>query len=897
MGIYNLDKMFSPVPSANSVIAIVGFCSCNQQSKEWQLYCNLVAGGGRRVCMVTVGHQCAYGCPIPKDDVFSCLEDVPEGLELVVMLGPLAETPDLVDQCGRLGVHSLVIMSAKSHADEDFFVDEIMVRARKSRLRILGLNSSGFIVPTACINLSLFDIPVVGGGLALLSQSGAAITSILGVANERGVGFSHVVGLGALTDIDFGDMIDYLGWSARVSCILLYLENLKDVKKFMSACRSVAMIKPIVAIKVGKSELGRRVIEKHTGRPAGDEKVYDTAFRRAGIIRVDSVDELLAAGDFLVKNDVPEGRRLGIITNSGGLGVLAVDALARKNVAVTVLSLELGDELQEYIAPYSGTLDPICIAADADIERYKKVLELNFVAKEFDTIILVVVLNHWLDPVALVSEMRESAAKAKVNLVYVWVGDRSGLIDRVEELSDRKTRICFTIEDAILSCHYALRYYEKLSKLVVIPQRYSLEVAYNQKSIMQSRKLIEDYLERQKNCLSSHEARELLSLYGVPVNRSYIVTSPDEALQICSSMGYPMVMKIDCDMPLYESGIDGVLLNVRSDQAMVKGFGRLHQVAQAAGLNTFNLTVEKMVEGVDYEINLGSYSDVEFGPYIFLGAGGVYARISADVEVVLPPLDRALAQKLIKRTKLSECCDGVRPFALEELEDTLLKVSQMVVDLPEIDKLVLDPLIIAGGRLVAVDAKLNLKKTKITSPAHLATTPYPNQYEFHETLKDGTSVLIRPIKPEDAAAHYKMVAGFSSQTRYFRFFSLREEITPEQMARFTQIDYEREVAVIAEIELDGEKSSIGVNRLLYYPHTEEYEFAIVVTDAWQHSGAGYYLMEKLIYIAKDRGIKEIFGLVIRSNSSMMNFIKKFGFEIVEREIDVCRVRLRLVDEQ
>jgi acetyltransferase len=270
--------------------------------------------------------------------------------------------------------------------------------------------------------------------------------------------------------------------------------------------------------------------------------------------------------------------------------------------------------------------------------------------------------------------------------------------------------------------------------------------------------------------------------------------------------------------------------------------------------------------------------------------------VAADEAVILPPLDRTLADRLINRTKLPQCCDEVRPFDIEILKDILVRVSQMVVDLPEIETLILDPLVITEGRLLAVDAKLRLKQTKLVSPAHLATTPYPNQYEFYETLKDGTAVLIRPIKPEDAAAHHRMVAGFSPQTRYFRFFSLREEITPEQLARFTQIDYEREIAVIAEVEKGGEKISIGVNRLIYYPHIEEYEFAIVVTDDWQQSGVGYLLMEKLIYMAKDRGIKEIFGLVLRSNSSMMNFIKKFGFEIVGREIDVCRIRLKLTDD-
>ncbi len=897
MGIYNLDKIFSSAPSSNSVIAIISSGSCRRQSKEWQLYRNLLNDeSSRQIYLIDHGHAHLSGCPVAVSDIYSSLKDLPEAPELVVTLGPLADIPELLDGCGVLRVSCLVVMSSKTDLESDRLKVEIAARARKNRIRILGLNSAGFMVPAARINLSLFNIEVSGGRLALLSQSGAVITSVLEVARKRGSGFSHIVGLGNLNDINFGDMIDYLGWSAKVSCILLYLENIKDVKNFMSACRSVAMIKPIVAIKAGKSELGRKLVEKHTGCQAGDDPVYDTAFRRAGIIRVESIDELLTAGDFLINHKVPAGRRLGIVTNSGGLGIMAVDALASRSISVSELSADLSRRLKEFVAPYSGSLDPICIAADADEERYRKVLELIFAAREFDTIIVIMVLNSDLDPVSLVEKIRPAAAAARVHLVYAWIGDQNYSVAEIAGLDDCSTRICFTVEDAILSCYYALRYYEKLSKLVLTPQRYSSDVGYNREQLARARESVESYLDNRISSLSSHATRKFIALYGLPVNPSYITTSLSDTLRLSANLGYPVVMKINCHSFDYKRDIAGIILNLHNDDAVRKGFTYLNKIALEAGLSDFNLILEKMVEGVDYEVNLGSRYDIEFGPYIFLGPGGVASRVTADEAVILPPLDRNLAGRLIDRTRLSRCYREVRTFDLEALKDILVRLSQMVVDLPEIETLIFDPLTITGDRLLIVDAKLKLKPCEIASPAHLTTTPYPNQYEFNETLKDGTAVLIRPIKPEDAAAHHCMVAGFSPQTRYFRFFSLREEITPEQLARFTQIDYEREIAMIAEVENDGEKISIGVNRLIFYPHTGEYEFAIVVTDRWQHSGAGYLLMDKLIYVAKDRGIKEIFGLVLRDNLTMMNFIKKFGFEVVEREIDVCRVRLKLVDD-
>ncbi len=891
MGIYNIEKFFSP-----SAVAVIGPCSCSQQSKEWQLYCNLVEGGANPVFMVSGAHKCACHCPIPKDRHYRELEDLPEPPGLVVSFEPLAQIPVLVELCGRLGVFGLIITAVKRSSADDLHEEEILKRAKRHKLRILGFNSQGVMVPASRINVSLFDIPATEGGLALLSQSGAIITSVLGTAQERGIGFSHVVSLGAMSDVDFGDMIDFLGWSAKVSCILLYIENIKDVKKFMSACRSVARIKPIVAIKAGKSELGLEVIKKHTGCPAGEDRVYDTAFRRAGIIRVDTVEELLVAGDHLVKSNVPSGPRLGIVTNSGGLGVLAADGLAQKGIVVTALSTALGEQVREYIAPYSGSLDPICIAGDADHQRYTKVLDLCLEAKEFDTIMVIVVLSHWLDPIPMLQEMREKAAAVRVNLVYVWLGNRCQYGAEMAGLSDKRTKICLSIEDAVLSCHYALRYHEKLSKLVVIPQRYSSEVDYCQNFLTKAHEQIKFYLDQQSMELSSHQSQELLSLYGVPVNQSVEVSSLKEVFAQLATMAYPVVMKIDSEKILHKGDYGAVLLNLRSDEAVKKGVEKLTQLATDVGIEEVVLTLESMIEGVDYEINLGSRRDVEFGPYIFLGAGGLQARVVSDEEVILPPLDRTLARKLIARTRLAEC-HKIRPFDLTKLEEILVRVAQMVVDLPELESIVLHPLVIADNRFVVVDAKITLNNNGVISPHHLSTIPYPNQYEFTETLRDGTPVLIRPIKPEDAAAHYEMVAGFSQQTRYFRFFSLREQITPEQMVRFTQIDYDRDVAIIAEIERDGKKMSIGVNRLVYYPHSEEYEFAVVVTDAWQGSGAGRLLMEKLIYIAKDRGIPEIFGLVLRDNSSMMRFIKGFGFKIVECEDDVFHIRLDLQEKE
>ncbi|HDS15042.1 MAG TPA: GNAT family N-acetyltransferase [Proteobacteria bacterium] len=885
MGIYNLDKLFTP-----GAVAVVEACGCGSQGKAEQLFANLKPGAWP---VYLIGPAPAASASKPPEPGFRALTEIPEPPPLVVSLLSLAQTPELVDLCGRLGVAALIIMTGKGSRGDDRHEAETIRRAKKNRLRLLGFNSLGMVVPARNFNVSLFEIPVQDGGIALLSQSGAVISSILGRAAKRGIGFSHVVSLGALSDIDFGDMIDYLGWSAKVSCILLYIENLKDVKKFMSACRSVARIKPIVAIRVGKSELGREVIRKHTGCPAGEDRVYDTAFRRAGIIRVETVEELLDAGDHLVRGRLPRGRRLGIISNSGGLGVLAVDGLACKGISVSALSPGLGEKIGRYISPYSGNLDPICIAADADDQRYLKVIDLCLEAAEFDLLLVIMVHSQWLEPMRLVPRIKVLPAAAEVNLLFVWLGgDPSSYEVSAQALTDARTKICFSVEEAVLSCHYAFRYHEKLSNLVVIPQRYSRELGYDRTALDEARRQVEKWLAAGVSRLDSATSRQLLELYGLPVNPVRRFSSLAEILARAQDFSYPVVLKLDSGNSFFKSDRGGVLLNLRSREAVIEAAVRLLQRLEKDACQSAAFTLEAMVENVDYEINLGSRWDVEFGPYLFIGSGGLQARVAAAEEVILPPLDRQLAGKLISRTKLSEC-SRIRPFTQARLEEILMRVSQMVVDLPELAELILHPLTIAANDFRIVDAKITLVDRDLRSPHHLSTIPYPNQYEFTETLKDGTRVLIRPIKPEDAAAHHEMISGFSRQTRYFRFFSFREEITPEQMARFTQIDYDRDVAIIAQIEREGKKISIGVNRLIYYPHSEEYEFAVVVTDAWQGSGVGRLLMEKLIYIARDRGIKEIFGLVLRNNVAMMRFVKGFGFEIVESEEDLFRIRLQL----
>ncbi|MBN2232707.1 MAG: bifunctional acetate--CoA ligase family protein/GNAT family N-acetyltransferase [Deltaproteobacteria bacterium] len=892
MGIYNLDKLFTP-----RAIAMVGRFDC-RSCKEQIIYRNLRASRGEHVYLVNLRGCGRDDCPftaVPGSRCCPYLTALPEEIDLLISSLPLAETPALVDDCRAAGVKNLIITRGKTGTDDDIHERAIVERAREGRVRLLGFNSFGLIVPRQGFNTSFFETEPAAGKIALISQSGAVISSILDLARVRRVGFSHVVSLGSLIDVDFGDMIDFLGWEYDVRCILLYIENLKNVKKFLSACRSVARIKPIVAIKGGKNPLSREIIKKHTGHAAGEDQVYDSALRRAGIIRVETVPELLSAGVSLSTQPVPRGERLGMVTNSGGLGVVAVDELALLGVALPPLSAVLQERLQAYITPYSGGLNPVCIASDADNQRYIDVIRLAISAGEFDTLMVIMVLSGFLDPELIINTIRPAAADGRVNMVYVWLGNRESFIDCAKRLVDAGTSVFFSIEEATNAFAYTMRYYEKLAKVVVVPPRFDRTFTYDRD---RADELIRGALAAGREIFTEREAKELLACYRLPVNPTYGVNTFNDASRVAERLGYPVVLKSDRpDAVFHKSDRGGVVLNIRTEGGLYNAWDRLTRSCGGPEVEEAGMILQPMFEDGHYELNLGARTDIEFGPFLFLGMGGPMARVVTDEAVILPPVDRFLARKLINRTPLPGCCE-LRPFNMERLEEIIVRLSQLVVDFPQVRELRLDPLIVAGDRFAAVDAKVRLREIAVSSPRHLCTTPYPNQYEFHERLRDGREVFIRPIKPEDAEAHYEMIRSFSQQTRYYRFFSFEKGITDDQMVRFTQIDYDREIAIVAKVtDDDGREITIGVNRLVYYPHNDEYEFAIVIRDDWQKTGVGSLLMEKLIRIARDREIHSIYGYVLADNIKMMKFVRKFGFRVASFEEDMMHIRLDIAGDE
>ncbi len=882
MSIYNLDHLFNP-----RTIGLLGRYDC-RSCQEQVVYQNLRASRGKQVLMINLdgcsGENCWFKNHGP---CYASLDAIPEEIDLLIVSLPLAEIPAILAAGGKLRVKNMIITQGGRAFESESHEQEIVAAARKNNVRLLGFKSFGLIVPGHQFNTSFFETVPVDGQIALISQSGAIISSILDLAAEKGVGFSHVVSLGSLVDVDFGDVIDYLGWEYNVRCILLYIENLHDVKKFLSACRSVSMIKPIVAIKGGKSDLAREVIKKHTSHFAGDDHVYDTALRRAGVIRVETIAELLAAGVSLFPQNPTAGENLGIITNSGGLGVLAVDSLNDKRLSLSMLSEKLKNSLQKHLQPYSAGLNPICISSEADSRRFIEVIKLSLLDGDFDTLMVVMVLSGWLDPGQIINEVRATAAEQRVKMTYIWLGNRGDHAARAAELQDEANSIFFSVEEAVNAYYYGMRYYAKLKKVVIVPPRFNRVLEYD---FRRAGELIDSWCGKEAQLLSESASKEILETYCLPVNETFVVYNLEQGRKKADSLGYPVVLKNNDPAHYYKSDSHGVHLALHNQGALEQAWAELEAVAGLPGTHGF--TVQRMIEPGTFELHLGARTDLEFGPYIFLGMSGLLARKRVEEAVILPPLNRLLAGKLIEKSWLESCRQWL-PFELEKLEEILVRISQLAIDFSQIQEIDINPLMISDNNFYIVDAKIVLKDRGLKSPDHLAITPYPNQYESHAVLRDGTKVLIRPIKPEDAEAHYAFISSFSRETSYYRFFSYGKDLADDQMTRFTQIDYDREMAIIAVVERDGRELTIGVNRLVYYAHSDEYEFAIVVADEWQQSGVGAILMEKLIDIAKDRKLKSIYGLVLSDNHKMLNFVKKFGFLVAGNEDEMVRIELDL----
>ena len=871
MGQYNLNRIFKP-----EHIAVVG-ASEKPGSIGKAIMTNLIEGKfSGKLLPVNPKYETLHGL-----HAFRSVSDLDEGIDLAVISTPIQTVPDIVKACVNKKIAGAIIISAggKESGEKGRSIEQkILKTAYDGGLRIIGPNCLGIIRPGKNLNASFASEMPASGNLAFVSQSGAICTAVLDLAFRENFGFSHFVSTGSMLDVDFGDMIDYLGNDYATKSILLYIESLSNFRKFMSAARSVSRVKPIIVLKSGRSTAGAKAAASHTGAMAGEDAVYDAAFKRAGIVRVDTIEELFDCAELTAKQPHPAGPRLAIVTNGGGPGVMATDMLARYAREPAALETETLQKLNEFLPEFWSRSNPIDILGDASPDRYRRVLEICFQAREIDAILVIMAPQAMADPKS-VAEVLAATMKARKYPVFTcWMGGKS-MTRAVEILNESGIPTYETPERAVRAFLYMYTYSRNLITLREIPPRLSNFLSFD-------RERARDLMSRapDKGFMSESDSKEILASYGLPVIRTETANTEAEATEIGKELGYPLVMKLHSPDITHKTDAGGVCLDLRSQEDVRHAYRNILQSARKyqprARIN--GVTIQPFFSNPDYEILIGAKRDPNFGPVILFGMGGIFTEVLKDRALGLPPMNRLLAHRLMQETKAYSLLKGYRnrqPADLEQLEEMIIRLSQILIDLPDISELDMNPVLIKNGRAVAVDARILVSSLDVRSPGHLVISPYPEEHESHEMTKENIQIFVRSVKPEDAPLFIDLFKILSPTTIYYRFFAPVKELKPEMLARFTQIDYDREIALVAIQDNAGSDRLIGVARIIGEPDGKHGEFAVVVGDPWHGKGIGAVLLKKCLDIAKSRGFEIITGCVLRENKNMLGLAKKLGFKV------------------
>jgi acetyltransferase len=883
MHAHYLNPLFEPAS-----IAMFG-ASEREDSVGQVVFRNLLGAGFKgKIYAVNPKRSKVQGQPCHPD-----LESIREPVDLAIIATPARTVPAIVDACGEHGVRAMIILSAgfREVGEAGRQLEErVMEAARNYGIRVLGPNCLGMIRSEWGLNATFGNNNALPGNLALVSQSGALCTAILDWAEQRSIGFSAVVSTGIAADLDFGDILDYLVTDKSTDSILLYIEGLQDARRFMTGLRAASRAKPVIAIKVGRHGEGAKASMSHTGALVGGDDAFSAALARSGVVRVQSIGQLFSAANTLSSRYRGCGNRLAIVTNGGGPGVFAADHVADLGLHMAELGESTIRGLNEILPATWSHGNPVDIIGDATPERYAGAVEQCLMDAAVDGVVVILTPQAMTRPIAVAEALIALADRHNKPVFTVWMGG-----EQVEMARNafRKARIpTFTTpESAVDAVHYLATYQANQKLLLQVPPKSPIRLS--EPDIEAARLIIEGALAEQRKVLSEPESIALLGAFKIPTVRNGIARSAEEALVLATSIGFPIAMKVYSQDVSHKSDVGGVLLNINSAQA-VRGAYReiLEQVRQnCPEARVDGVTVEKMFRSPNgRELMIGVISDPVFGPVISFGSGGTTVEVMQDSAVSLPPLNSRLALDLIERTRAARLLGEFRhmPQAkIEALVDVLLRVSTMACELPWLKEMDINPLIVDEHGIVAVDARIRVDFPRASTDPyhHMAIHPYPANLVARHQLPNGADITVRPIRPEDAEIEQDFVRNLSDQSRYFRFMQNIHELTPQMLTRFTQIDYDHEMALIAVTEDAGQEHQLAVCRYVTNSDGVSCEFALVVTDQWQRLGIGHRMMNQLIRIARDRGLESMEGEVMSSNSKMLGLLHSLDFQIMPHTED------------
>lgn len=874
MSVFNLNKMFHP-----ESVALIG-ASASKGSLGYVVMKNLLAGDFSGVILpVNPKYKNVSGVHAYKD-----VASLPINPDLAVICTPAATIPGIITELGERGTRAAIVLSAGFHESIDGqSLKQVMLDAAKPYgLRILGPNCVGLLIPSIGLNASFAHTNSLKGNLALVSQSGALCTTILDWAKSRGIGFSYFISLGDSADVDFGDLLDYLGSDQSTHGILLYIESVKAARKFMSAARATSRNVPVVVIKSGRVAEGAKAATSHTGALAGSDEVFDAAIRRAGMLRVYTINQLFDAVETLAHTRQIKGNRLVILTNGGGPGVLATDELIRHGGRLAELTPETIQALDEILPSTWSKANPVDIIGDGGADRYVNVLKVLLNDENYDAILVMLVPAAVINNKEVAKAVTEEIKKTNKPILTCWMGE-DGVAEAREIFEHADIPSYDTPSSAVRAFMQVVDYGRNKESLREIPPSIIEGLEKDNACVC---KIIKNALDEKRNILNEPEAKEILAAYGIPVVETKIANSVDDILNVVDDLGFPVALKILSPDITHKSDVGGVLLSIDSKQnlqiAAKDMLARIKKLRPDARIDGF--TVQKMENRSSaYELIIGIATDPIFGPIVLFGQGGTSVEILNDKAVALPPLNMKLANDLIMRTRISKLLLGYRdvPAAnLEEIKRTLVKISQLIIDNPEITELDINPLFADSKGVIALDARIKVEASELKGSERLVIRPYPKELEETITIDTGQEILLRPIKPEDEPAHHEFLNKTDPEDTYFRFFKATSNFCHSYLARFTQIDYDREMAFIATvIGVDNKPETLGVIRAVSDADNDKAEIAIIVRTDMQGHGIGNKLMDKIIQYCRARGTKCLTGQVLLENEAMTHLAKKFNFEV------------------
>ncbi len=879
MGPHYLNRILSP-----RSIAVIG-ASEQPNTVGSTMFENLLAMGYEgELFAVNPKHAQVHGHPS-----YPRIGAIGRNIDLAVIATPAETIPDLIRECGQAEVQGAIVMAAgfgEEGPKGAQLQDRMREAARESGLRIIGPNCMGIMRPARKINATFSRNRAVPGNLALVSQSGAICSAILDWAEDQRIGFSLVASLGDTADVDFGDLLDFLALDPETRSILLYVEGVRNARSFMSGLRAAARMKPVIVIKAGRHAEGSRAAMSHTGALVGADDVFDAALERAGAVRAQTVQQMFSAASILSSGARARGNRLAIVTNAGGPGVMATDRAVELDLAIAELNAQTLEQLNAALPAHWSHANPVDLLGDADATRYEQALAACLQDPGVDGVLAMLTPQAMTDADAAAEVVIRNARPGRdaKPVLACWMGGKQVEKARARFIAERLPSF-ITPEASVEAFAYLTAHQRNQRLLMQVPGPLSDR---SPADVEGARMIIEGVLGEGRRSLGSMESKAVLAAFRIPVTQTVPAHTTSEALVAASTLGYPLAMKIASPDITHKSDVGGVRLNLTSAEAVRKGFQAMMQEASEARpeARLEGVTLERMYRShYGRELMVGVIRDPVFGPVISFGSGGTSVEVLQDRAVALPPLNETIIRGLIARTRVARLLERFRhmpPVDVGALEQVLLRISEMVCELPEILELDINPLIVDEHGLAAVDARIVIAPPPATADryGHMAIHPYPAHLVEEWPLPDGITLTVRPIRPEDARIEQTFVRSLSDQSRYFRFMQAVHELTPEMLVRFTQIDYDREMALIAVVEPEpGVEQQVAVARYTANPDQRSCEFAIVVADDWQGRGIGTHLMQSLMRVAKSRGITLMEGEIMARNAHMRRLMQRLGFTV------------------